>query len=165
MASLSQRDVLISSILPSTGGQSSEQKNFSSRQRVRALWGRPLCVITITKKKKQKVKETFPTWSQNWLFPATLLFNPCQQSLWATATPCCPSALSYWTSSVPQIGNCLPTLGPLHMLFLLSSAPFPLPFEQKVLLKCYLLHEVPPSLQHFLQIQSLKFHGFLFLRL
>jgi len=46
--------VLISSFLPSTGGQSSEQRHFSLTvsQRGRVPWGRPLCVIIITKATK-----------------------------------------------------------------------------------------------------------------
>ena len=51
MASLGQGDVFISSFLPPTGGQCSEQRHSSLavRQRGKILWGKPLCVIIITK--------------------------------------------------------------------------------------------------------------------
>ena len=63
--------MLISSFLPSTGGQDHEQRHFS-RQRCWILWGRPLCMIIITKATKRHVKETLPTWNQNWLFLTTV---------------------------------------------------------------------------------------------
>ena len=67
MASLRQKDVLISFFLPTIGGQDSEQRHFSLivRQRGRILWSRPLCMIIITK----MAKEIDLAWkSQNWLF-------------------------------------------------------------------------------------------------
>ena len=61
MASLRRGYVLISSLLPSTDGQGSEQRQVSLtvRQRGRILWGRPLCVIIITKKMESKSKKQF----------------------------------------------------------------------------------------------------------
>ena len=74
MASLRLGDMLISSFLPSAGGQGSEQRHFSLtvRQRGRILWGRPLCIIIITKATKRHVKETLPTLYQNWIFLVTV---------------------------------------------------------------------------------------------
>ena len=60
-ASLRQGCVLLSSFLPPTGGQGSEQRHFSLtvRQRGRVLWGRPLCVIIVTKGTESKSKTQF----------------------------------------------------------------------------------------------------------
>jgi len=50
MARLGQGDVFVSSFLPSTGGQCSEQRrSLTVRQRGKILWGRPLCVVITTK--------------------------------------------------------------------------------------------------------------------
>ena len=59
MASLRQRNVLISFFLQSAGGQGSGQRHFSSlvRQKGRILWGRPLCMIIITKAMESKSKK------------------------------------------------------------------------------------------------------------
>ena len=53
--SLRQGCVLLSSFLPPTGGQGSEQRHFSLtvRQRGRVLWGRSLCVIIVTKARQR----------------------------------------------------------------------------------------------------------------
>ena len=53
--------MLISSFLPSTGGQGSEQGHFSStvRQMSRILWSRPLCMIIMTKTMQNKSKKQF----------------------------------------------------------------------------------------------------------
>ena len=79
MASLRQGDVdvLSSSFLPSTGGQGSEQRHFSStvRQMGRILWGRPLCMIIIIKVEKNqdlKLKKHLAWKCQNWLFLVTV---------------------------------------------------------------------------------------------
>ena len=47
-------DMLVSSFLPSTGGQGSEQRQFSVtvKQRGRILWGKPFCMIIIKKQQK-----------------------------------------------------------------------------------------------------------------
>ena len=52
-------DVLISSFLPSTGGQGSEKGALTVRQRGRTLWGRPLCVIIVTKVTESQSKTQF----------------------------------------------------------------------------------------------------------
>ena len=59
MASLRQGYVLISSFLPSIGRQGTEQRQVSLtvRHRGRILWGRPLCVIVITKAMESKSKK------------------------------------------------------------------------------------------------------------
>ena len=62
----SGRGVLISSLLPSTGAQGSEQRHFIVRQRGRILRQAVLYNYNDKSSKKQ-VKETVPTWSQNWL--------------------------------------------------------------------------------------------------
>ena len=59
-------DVLVSSFLqPFTGGQGQTVSLWAEQQRGRVPWGRPLCMIRITKatKSKVKVKETDPMWS------------------------------------------------------------------------------------------------------
>ena len=73
--------MLISSFLLATGGQGSDQRQFSLTvsQRGRVLLSRPLRTIIITKAMEKQVKETVPTWSQNWL----LLCNN-QSQPWAT---------------------------------------------------------------------------------
>ena len=61
MASLRQGDVLIHFFLLLTGGLGFEQRRVSLavRQKGRILWGRPLCVITITKATERKSKKQF----------------------------------------------------------------------------------------------------------
>ena len=61
MASLRQGDVLIPVFLLLTGGQGSKQREVSLavRQKGRILWGRPLCVIIITKATERKSKKQF----------------------------------------------------------------------------------------------------------
>ena len=61
MASLRQADVLIPVFLLLTRGQGSKQRKVSlaARQKGRILWGRPLCVIIITKATERKSKEQF----------------------------------------------------------------------------------------------------------
>ena len=58
MASLRQGDMLISSFLPSTGGQGSEQRHFSLTVRGRVLRGRSLCVIIVTKASQRNSSNT-----------------------------------------------------------------------------------------------------------
>ena len=41
------------------------------RQCGRVLWGKPLCMIIITKATKSKSKKQFLIWSQNWLLPCS----------------------------------------------------------------------------------------------
>ena len=67
-----ERDELVSSFLPSTGRQGSEQRHFSltARQSGRIL--RQTIMYDYNNKSNGKqVKETVPSWSQNWLFSAT----------------------------------------------------------------------------------------------
>ena len=56
---LQVRGVLISSFLPSTGGQDSEQRHFNSQAWGRIHWGRSLHMIIITKAMKSKSKKQF----------------------------------------------------------------------------------------------------------
>ena len=70
MASSEAVCVLISSFLPSTGGQGSEQRRFNSRVEGQGSL-RQAIIYDYNKSKGKQVKETVPTWSQNWLFPAT----------------------------------------------------------------------------------------------
>ena len=44
--------MLISSFLPSTGGQGSEQRHFNSQAEGQDFWGKPFCMIIITKAAK-----------------------------------------------------------------------------------------------------------------
>ena len=60
--------VLISSFLPSTGGQGSEQKHFNSQAEGQdSLRQAAMCDYS-NKSNREPVKDTVPTWSQNWLF-------------------------------------------------------------------------------------------------
>ena len=70
MASLRQGVVLISSLLPSTGGQGSEQRHSNSQaEREDSL--RQAVMYSYNKSNGDQVKEIVPVWSQNWLLPAT----------------------------------------------------------------------------------------------
>ena len=46
--------------------------SLTVRQRGRILWGRPFCMIIITKANRKQVKETVLTWSQNRLPPCNM---------------------------------------------------------------------------------------------
>ena len=74
MASLRQGDVLIPVFLLLTRGQGSKQREVSLavRQKGRILWGRPLCVIIITKATERKSKKQFQRGVKNWFLPATI---------------------------------------------------------------------------------------------
>ena len=69
--------MLISSFLPSTGGQGSEQRPFSLtvRQRDRILWGKQFCTIIITKATKGKSKKQFQHGVRIGFLAATLRFG------------------------------------------------------------------------------------------
>ena len=69
MASLRQGYVLISSFLPSTGGQSSEQRHFNSQAEGQDSLRQALMRDYSNKSYREQVKDTVPTWSQNWLIP------------------------------------------------------------------------------------------------
>ena len=72
--------LIISSFLLSTGGQGSEQRHFNSPIEGQESL-RPAILYDYNNKSNEKqVKETVPTWSQNWLFLST--FPPLNQSLW-----------------------------------------------------------------------------------
>ena len=60
--------LIISSFLLSTGGQGSEQRHFNSPIEGQDSL-RPAILYDYNNKSNEKqVKETVPTWSQNWLF-------------------------------------------------------------------------------------------------
>ena len=61
-------DVLISSFLPSTGGQGSEQRRLNSRAEGQDSLGQAAMCDYSNKSNREQVKDTVPTWSQNWLF-------------------------------------------------------------------------------------------------
>ena len=61
-------DVLISSFLPSTGGQGSEQRHFNSQAEGQDSLGQAAMCDYSNKSNREQVKDTVPTWSQNWLF-------------------------------------------------------------------------------------------------
>ena len=63
--------MLISSFLPSIGGQDSEQRHFSLTGRGAGFSGRTFSMIIITKATKKQANEIVSTWRQNWL----LLYN------------------------------------------------------------------------------------------
>ena len=65
------RDVLISSFLPATGGQGSEQRHFNSQAERQDTLRQAIPCDYNNKSNEKQIKETVPTWSQNWLF-ATL---------------------------------------------------------------------------------------------
>ena len=106
--------MLISSLLPSTGGQGSEQRHFglTAGPRDRILWGKPFCMIIITKAMKSKSKKQFPTWSPNWL-------PPWSTSRWEKLTMvCCPQACrpqTSWNLKVDDAGSYLHHHQPIRM--------------------------------------------------
>ena len=57
--SLRQASASISSLLPPTGGQDSEQRHFNVRQRGRILWDMPYCMIITMHAMKSKSKKQF----------------------------------------------------------------------------------------------------------
>ena len=73
----------MSSFLPSTRGQGSEQRHLhlTVRQRGRIFWGKPFWLIITAKATKRQVKETVPTWSQNWLPPCNRKRRWCWERL------------------------------------------------------------------------------------
>ena len=72
-ASLRQGGVLISSFLPSTGGQGSEKRHFNSQAEGQDYLRQTLLCDYNNKSNKKEVKETVPSWSQNWLLCCTSL--------------------------------------------------------------------------------------------
>ena len=64
-------DVFISSFLPSTGGQGSEQRRLNSQVEGQGSLRQAIIYEYNNKSNGKQVKEAFPTWSQNWLFPST----------------------------------------------------------------------------------------------
>ena len=69
-------DVLISSFLPSTDGQGSEQRHFNSQAEGQdSLRQAIIYWIIVTKSNGKEVEETATTWSQNRLLPATARTN------------------------------------------------------------------------------------------
>ena len=75
--------MLISPCLPCTGGQGSEQRQFSLtvRQRGRVLWGRPFCMIIITEATKSKSKKQFLQGVRIGFFSATHGLFPLRRAL------------------------------------------------------------------------------------
>lgn len=63
------------------------------------------------KNNKNQVKETFPTWSQNWFFPASSHHEP-QPSL----LPKCPVILAFLCSSNRQLSS--------HLGYFAHAVPF-----------------------------------------
>ena len=67
-----ERDELVSSFLPSTCRRGSEQRHFTLTARQSGWILRQTIMYDYNNKSNGKqVKETVPTWSQNWLFSAT----------------------------------------------------------------------------------------------
>ena len=64
--------MLISSFLPSTGGQSSEQRHFNSQAEGQDSLRQALMRDYSNKSYREQVKDTVPTWSQNWLILSIL---------------------------------------------------------------------------------------------
>ena len=71
MASFRQENVLISSFRPSTGGQSPEQRHFSLIGKGQDSLRQAIMYAYNNKTNEKQVKETVPTCSQKWIFPAT----------------------------------------------------------------------------------------------
>ena len=65
-------DMLISSFLPSTGGQGSEQRHFNSQAEGQDSLRQALMRDYSNKSYREQVKDTVPTWSQNWLILSIL---------------------------------------------------------------------------------------------
>ena len=63
--------MLISSFLLSTGRQGSEQRHFNSQAEGQNSLRQAILYDYNSKSNQKQVKETVPTWSQNWL----LLYN------------------------------------------------------------------------------------------
>ena len=81
LANISQKckpqagDVLISSFLPSTGGQVSQQRHFKSQAEWQDSLRQPIR-CDYNKSKGKQVKEAVSAWSQNWLLSATGPLQP-----------------------------------------------------------------------------------------
>ena len=58
-------DVFISSFLPSTGGQGSEQRHFNSWAEGQDSLGQAAMCDYSNKSNREQIKGTVPTWSQN----------------------------------------------------------------------------------------------------
>ena len=69
-------DELISSFLLSTGGQGSEQRHSNSQAEGQGSLKQAIMYDYNNKSDGKQVKETVPTWSQNWLSPAAPLYPP-----------------------------------------------------------------------------------------
>ena len=70
MASLRHGDVLVSSFLPSAGGQGSEQRHFNSQAEGQGPLKQAIMYDYNNKSNGKQVKEAVSTWSQNQLLPA-----------------------------------------------------------------------------------------------
>ena len=102
MASLRQGDVLVSSFLPSAGGQGSEQRLFNSQAEGQGPLKQAIIYDYNNKSNGKQVKETVSTWSQNQLLPA-------------------PTALSLnWKGPSPSFKGF--EIRPLRILFLLMDS-------------------------------------------
>ena len=102
MASLRQGDVLVSSFLPSAGGQGSEQRHFNSQAEAQGPLKQAIMYDYDNKSNGKQVKETVSTWSQNQLLPA-------------------PTALSLnWKGPSPSFKGF--EIRPLRILFLLMDS-------------------------------------------
>ena len=62
-------DVFISSFLPFTSGQGSEQRHFNNQAEGQDSLRQTILYDYNNKRNPRQVKETIPTWSQNWLPP------------------------------------------------------------------------------------------------
>ena len=61
----------ISSFRPPTGGQDSEQRHSNGQAEGQDSLRQAILYDCNNVRHKKQVKETGPTWSQNWLLPAT----------------------------------------------------------------------------------------------
>ena len=61
--------MLISSFLPFTSGQGSEQRHFNNQAEGQDSLRQTILFDCNNKSKERQVKETVPIWSQNWLPP------------------------------------------------------------------------------------------------
>ena len=57
----------MASFVPSTGGQGSEQSHFKSQAEGQGSLRQAILCNYNNKSNEKQVKETVPTWSQNWL--------------------------------------------------------------------------------------------------
>ena len=65
-------DVFISSFLPAVYRWTGEQRHFNNQVEGQGSLRQAIMYDYNNKSNGKQVKETVPTWSQNWLFPSTI---------------------------------------------------------------------------------------------